>query len=260
MLKHTAETTLLLAAHGSSRPGEDNPVTLLTRALKAQGIFADVHCGFLKQEPLLDEVLSDIKTAELIVVPMLSGHGYITDTLIPGALEALGKDVSVRLCEPLGNHPAIAGVMAQRALSVIATRNLERDSTSILIAAHGNASNPENSRQAKALAERIESLTGGVRAAAAFIEEDPLISKWQSMTAADNLIVLPFLIGGGLHGAEDVPVMLGLDAVDPSFDKLSDDIPFIGPLNVHNRQIWYCRALGFEPAMSDLILELASKK
>jgi sirohydrochlorin ferrochelatase len=89
-----------------------------------------------------------------------------------------------------------------------------------------------------------------------FIEEEPLISNWPTMIMANNLIVLPFLIGGGVHGAEDVPEMLGLDASDPAFSALSRYTPFIGPLKTHDRTIWCCRALGFEPAISDLIISL----
>ena len=81
-LKRATET-LLLAAHGSSRPGADNPVIALSERLKALEVFADVRYGFLKQEPLLASVLADIQTPDLVVVPMLSGNGYITDTLIP---------------------------------------------------------------------------------------------------------------------------------------------------------------------------------
>lgn len=255
-MKRTAET-LLLAAHGSSRPGGGNPVAVLARRLKALGLFADVCCGFLKQEPLLDDVLGEIKTPELIVVPMLSGHGYITDTLIPDALAALDGNVAIRLCDPLGSHPAIATIMAERAQSVITTQGMERKQVSILLVAHGNANNPENARQTKALARRIESLTGDIPTHAAFIEEAPLISNWTTMTPAVNLIVLPLLIGGGLHVAEDVPVMLGLDPDDPALRNLSEDTPWVGPLGAHGRKIWCCRTLGFEPAISDIILELA---
>jgi len=249
--------TLLLAAHGSSRPGGDNPVSLLAQRLKVLGLFADVRCGFLKQAPLLADVLADIKTPDLVVVPMLSGNGYITDTLIPDALTAISKTVNVRLCQPLGCHADIARLMSGRALSVIAEQHLERQQVSILVCAHGNANNRQNARQTKALAANIEILTGGLQTNAAFIEEEPLISSWPSMTDAKHLIVLPFLIGGGLHGAEDIPVMLGLDA---HMEKFSESAPFIGPLNTHDAQVWCCRALGFEPAMSDLILDLASEK
>ncbi len=254
-MKHTDET-LLLVAHGSSRIGDNNPVAMQARRLKALGIFKNVCCGFLKQAPLLADVLSEIQTEKLTVVPMLSGHGYITDTLIPEALENLDGTHNVRLCEPLGSHSGIAGIMAKHASSIITAQNLDPEDVSILVAAHGNPGNPENATQAKDLAGRIEILTNGIPSHAVFIEEQPLISNWPAITTANNLIVLPFLIGGGLHEAADVPEMLGLDATDPLFDELSHDTPFIGPLDAHNRSIWCCRALGFEPTVSDLILDL----
>ncbi|MBT4934933.1 MAG: hypothetical protein HOL66_07865 [Rhodospirillaceae bacterium] len=256
MLKRTDET-LLLVAHGSSRPGGDNPVAMQARHLKSLGLFGDVSCGFLKQAPFLSDVLNQIHTDKLTVVPMLSGHGYITDTLIPEALAVLEGTHNVRLCQPLGSHSGIADIMAERANSIITSQSLDPADVSILVAAHGNTGNPENAVQARSLAGRIQAMTNGAPTDAVFIEEEPFISNWPTMTTANNLIVLPYLIGGGLHGAEDVPEMLGLDATDPAFDALSRNTPFIGPLSAHNRSIWCCRALGFEPTIGDIILDLA---
>jgi len=260
-LKHTVDltnTTLLLAAHGSSRPGGDNPVQRLSQRIGVQGLFADVRCGFLKQAPLLVDVLSGVRTPELIVVPMLSGHGFITDELIPAALQAVDASTGVRLCKPIGSHDSIPGIMAERAQSVITTMKLDRQKVSVLVAAHGNPNNPENSRQVKVVAKGIEERLEDVAVLSAFIEEAPLISDWPQMTTAENLIVLPLLIGGGMHGAEDVPKMIDLDPGDPAFDKLDQDTPFVGPLSAHGRSIWFCRTLGNEPGLSEIVLDLAT--
>lgn len=232
----------------------------MARHLSGRGLFAAVTCGFLKQAPRLEDVLAGIQTPNISVVPMLSGHGYITDSLIPEALGVVAGHIKVHLCDPLGCHLGVANIMAQRAQSVIAAQNFKPDQASILIAAHGNSTNPQNSDQAKDLASRIEALCGGVPTRAAFIEEHPYIGDWHATTTVDNLIVLPFLIGGGPHEAKDIPAMLGLDHTDPAFDILSDHTPFIGPLKAHGRTIWCCRALGFEPALGDLIVDLASQQ
>jgi len=245
--------TLLLAAHGSSRPGGDNPVLRMTESLRGRGTFSEVHCGFLQQQPLLGDVLSQLHTQELIVVPMLSGHGYITDELIPQALGQVGSETRVRLCDPIGVHTDIPGIMAKRASSIIKEHALERSQVSILIAAHGNTKNPHNADQTNALATSVEKLMNGVTTSAAFIEEAPLVSDWRQMTTAENMIVLPYLIGGGRHAQEDIPSMLGLSAGD--YTKA----PVTGPLSAHGRTIWYCRALGFEEALTDIILGLVSE-
>ena len=62
---------------------------------------------------------------------------------------------------------------------------------------------------------------------AAFIEEAPLVSDWPQMTTAEHLIVLPYLIGGGLHAQEDIPIMLGISA--GNYDKA----PVTGALSAH---------------------------
>lgn len=251
-----SDTTLLLAAHGSSRPDENNPVRLLADRLKAQGPFKTVRCGFLKEPPFLTDVLFDIQTPYLSVVPVLTSRGFITDELIPKTLEAAPHSTRVRLFPPLGTHQGIPEIMAERALQVIEDHQLERSLTSVLIAAHGNTKNPENARQTKMLASQIEAFLGPIHVHAAFIEETPLISDWHRVIDSENLIILPFLIGGGLHGAEDVPAMLGLDPEDTALDRLCDDMPSIGPLIAMDRKLWYCRALGYEPNLIKIIGDL----
>jgi sirohydrochlorin ferrochelatase len=259
-LKRSADlgqTTLLLAAHGSSRPGGQNPVQVLAKSLKARNLFADVLCGFLKQPPLLSQILPQLIAPKLCVIPMLTGHGYITDELIPEALLTLSDSTIVNLCQPIGTTTAVQDIMAERARSMINDKSLEPDKISILVAAHGNKKNSKNAEQTHLLADHIERMLG-IATTAAFIEEAPLISDWARSTSSEHLIVLPFLIGGGLHGAEDVPIMLGLDAENSILNSLNDDTPFVGPLPAQGRSIWLCRALGHEPALADIVLELAA--
>jgi len=248
--------SLLLAGHGSSRPGGDNPIQWHRRTIAAAGIFSDVFEGYLKQAPFLGDVLGDIVADNLYVVPMLTGHGYITDELIPGALSKLTDTARVHLCEPIGCHPGIAELLAGQVRAVIAANALDGADVSALLAAHGNRNNPRNAHQAKALAAVIADRCGGVTVEAAFIEEAPLISDWCAATQAGNLIVLPFLIGGGLHGAVDVPEMLGLDPAHPALEALGADTTHAGPFTVHGRSLWYCRAFGHDPALSDMIIDL----
>ena len=245
--------TLLLAAHGSSRPGVNNPILRLAENLRGRDTFSEVQCGFLQQQPLLKDVLSKLQTKELIVVPMFSGNGYITDELIPQALGQVSRETRIRLCDPIGIHTEIPGIMAKRASLIIKEHALEPAQVSILIVAHGHTKNTKNSDQTNALAADVEKLMKGITTSAAFIEEAPLVSNWPQMTSAEHLLVLPYLIGGGLHAQEDIPIMLGLSAGD--YDKT----PVTGPLFAHGRTIWYCRAFGFEEALTDIILELVSK-
>jgi len=140
--------------------------------------------------------------------------------------------------------------------ATVENNGLERSDVAALLAAHGNRNNPQNARQAKALARAIADNSNGIAVKAAFIEEPPLISDWQADTDRQHLIVLPFLIGGGLHGAEDVPKMVGLDPEDPALGAMGAETPVAGPFAIHGRSIWYCRALGHDPALSRMIIDL----
>lgn len=252
----SADTTLLLAAHGSSHPDENNPVRLLANRLQAEGYFNDVQCGFLKEQPYLSDILPAVQTPKLSVVPMLTSHGYISDELIPAALKAVPEATQVHLCQPIGVHKDVPAIMAARARNVISHQQISTSQTAVLIAAHGNTKNPENARHTRESAARIEGLIDAP-VHVAFIEEEPLISHWWERITSENLVVLPFLIGGGLHGAEDIPAMLGLDPQNPALDHLSDKTPAIGPVDVHERKIWFCRALGFEPDLIKIVYDLA---
>ena len=250
---------MLLAGHGSSRPGSDNPTRIHTEALKRKSLFADVFEGYIKQAPYLDDVLSRIATDDLYVVPMLTGHGYITDELIPGALIKAANAKSIHMCEPIGCHPDIAELLARQVSSIIDDNALPSNNVSAILVAHGNRINPRNASQAKALAKVISKKTNGVRLRAAFIEEAPLISDWQAEAETENVIILPFLIGGGLHGAEDVPNMVGIDPQTPALEALGGDIPVAGPFPVQEHRIWYCRAFGHDPALVNMIVDLVER-
>ena len=260
MSKHSADllknATLLLAGHGSSRPGGENPVHAHAESLRSSGPFAQVLEGYLKQPPLLDEILAEVISDDLFVVPMLTGHGYITDELIPGTLSKFAGAIRVHMCEPIGCHPAISELLAGNILTVMADNDLAPGSVSAVLAAHGNRTNPQNARQANSLAAVVSDKAHGVTVTAAFIEETPLISDWYKESRTENLIVLPYLIGGGLHGSEDVPTMIGLDPLHPELQALGLNRLVAGPFTAHNQTIWYCRAFGHDPALSDLIIDL----
>jgi len=239
--------TLVIAAHGSSRHPGARPVLRHAEELRQRGLFADVKPGFLKEPPFLADVLADIETAQAFVVPMVTGNGTITDTLIPGIVADSECAATVHMCLPVGNHPMLTNIMAERVGGVLSGHGLAVNNCALLLAAHGNARNPDVAEAARAVAVNLGRELG-IASAAAFIEEAPFISDWPDLLDAENVIVLPFLIGGGFHCVEDLPGMLGLDALD--------ETPGVaGPFTVHERRLWCCPAVGNEAAIADIIVE-----
>ena len=245
--------TLLLAAHGSSRLNGNNPVLPLSEKLSDRNIFNKVLYAFLQQQPQLDDVLSQIQTQELSVIPMFSGFGYITEKLIPKALGQVSSKIKVRLFDPIGIHSEIPVIMAKQVLSIIKKYALEPAKVSVLIVAHGHTKSSQNADQTKVLACNLKKLMNRIEISTAFIEETPLISDWTQITTTKCVIVVPYLVGGGLHTQEDIPIMLGMISGD--YEKT----PVSGPHNIQGRTIWYCRPFGFDEALAEIIIKLVSK-
>lgn len=245
--------TLLLAAHGSSRYEGNNPILRLTKTLREKKIYDEVLCGFLRQQPFLRNVLSQIQTRDLGVIPMFSGFGYITDTLIPKALDQISNKVNVQIYDPIGVHGEIPKLMARRATSVMEQHSLNPDIVTVLIVAHGHTKNSQNADQTRVLAVDLKKIMNGIETSFAFIEEKPLISDWPQTITTEHLIVIPYLIGGGIHTVNDIPIMLGLKPRD------YDNTQVTGPLSAYGKTIWYCRAFGFEESLSDIIINITSK-
>lgn len=44
-----------------------------------------------------------------------------------------------------------------------------------------------------------------------YMEEDPLVSEWPTLTSSPYVVVIPFFISDGLHSYQDIPVLLGID-------------------------------------------------
>ncbi len=245
--------TLLLVAHGSSEFKGDNPVIQLAETLSKRNLFDNIIHAFLHQQPLLKDVLSQIQTQELCVIPMFSGYGYITSELIPKALDQVSSEIRVRIFDPIGTHSEIPNILAKQALSIIEKNSLKPKEVSVLIVGHGHTKNSKNANQTIMLARSVQKVIHGANVDTAFIEEPPLISNWAQNTTTKYLIVLPYLVGGGLHTQEDIPIMLGL--VSGNYSKE----PFSGPHYIQGHTIWYCRPYGFDGSLADIILKIVSK-
>ncbi|NQV46271.1 MAG: hypothetical protein HQ504_00665 [Rhodospirillaceae bacterium] len=258
MASHKA---LILAAHGSSNTKPDNLVSHLAENIHRRNLFSEVTAGFLIEEPLLGNVIGKIKSDDIIVVPVTAAKGYVTDHLIPRAIDMASTGKSVIITEPVGTHALIAKVMARHVDAIAAIHHLAADDTSLVIVAHGNPKHDDNARQARSVGKSVAALAAASlgsppRVTNVFIDQEPALKEWSKLARGGNLIILPLLIGGGRHGVDDLRGMLELPKTDPAFQSLGD-VPYLGPLDIHGRKVWCCRAVGNEPEIADIVVERA---
>ena len=84
-----------------------------------------------------------------------------------------------------------------------------------------------------------------------------MLKDWRRIAAGKTVVVVPFLMSGGLHGTRDIPTLLGLDPDDPGLAGLEESEKPAGPLTLAGRKVYLFRPLGYEPVMTEIIIERA---
>jgi sirohydrochlorin cobaltochelatase len=256
-------SALLIVGHGSTvNPDSSAPTLMHAADIRRRGIFADVACGFWKEEPSLRDALlffRDPAIRDVYVVPNFISEGYFTRTVIPRELELTGPETHRRsgqiwkYCKPVGNHQRMTELLLQRAHEV--APEIPAAETSLLIVGHGTGLNDNSALAAKHQVEIIRALNRYAAVLNVYMEEPPLVSDWLKLTETRNVVVVPFFISDGLHSYEDIPVMLGIDgaaARSASAGQKSGD-----PHQLHGRSLFYSTAIGTDPKFADVIIEQA---
>src|SRR5437588_8686040 len=262
---------LLIIGHGSTvNPDSSTPTWNHAEEIRRRGTFADVQCAFWKEEPSLRDarfLFADGAIKEVLVVPNFISEGYFTQTVIPRELELNGavtkrSDGQVwKYGEPVGNHPVVTELLLARAREVAPA--VDPHDAALLIVAHGTELNDNSAIAAKQEAERIRSRGEYASVLNAYMEEPPLLSEWDKLTSALNVIVVPFFIADGLHSYEDIPALLGIEpntggvAMRPA---RSGDVFRQNPHDVRGRSLFYAGSIGTDSRFADVIIEEATNR
>jgi uroporphyrin-III C-methyltransferase len=204
---------LVLAAHGSRRdPAANALVRRLAEAVRARRLFDEVAVAFHQGEPRFDTVLDELSVDEVTVVPLLTSAGHYADVVLPEALARNRRFAEIRLRQtpPVGTHSGIAPLVARRVTEVLRNEGIQRHSASLAIVGHGTPRHRESRTSALQLADTLRRRRVAGEVLTAFIDDDPPVSALLETVALSHVVVVPFLIGGGTHVAQDIPRILGL--------------------------------------------------
>jgi len=253
-------TTLVIVGHGSTtNPDSSEPNHRLADAIRERGIFDQVLCCFWKEEPSMREILHSVSSADVYIVPNFISEGYFTQTVIPRELElelegplTRRDGMTLRYCEPVGNHPSMTEVLLKRACET--APGVPTKETSLLIVGHGTNLNDNSAKAAKTQVQLLSELGLYAEVLPTYMEEAPLISDWAAMTTQQNVVVIPFFISDGLHSFQDIPVLLGIrEEVGPAASQ--SEVFQSNPHHLHGKQLYYGSAIGTDPMMADVILD-----
>ena len=77
------------------------------------------------------------------------------------------------------------------------------------------------------------------------------------LAVAPNVVVVPFFIADGLHSYQDIPMMLGFEK-EEGLAASQKEIFRHNPYYIRKKTLYYSSAIGVEPMMADVILDLVT--
>ncbi|TAK91412.1 MAG: cobalamin biosynthesis protein CbiX [Verrucomicrobia bacterium] len=262
-----SDATLVVLGHGTTlNENSALPVRQHAAELRRRGIFAEVREAFWKQEPQVKQVLAEIKSPRVFIVPLFISEGYFASEVIPrelgfaGCPATLNSQLStLNYCSPVGTHERMTDVILARAREVVEKFPFPRapkpKDITLFIAGHGTERNEKSRRSIERQVELIRGKQIYADVHAVFMEEDPRIAEVYSLATTRNVVVVPFFISDGLHVVEDIPVLLGEPERIVKERHAHGQPTWRNPSEKHDKLVWYSPAVGSEPLMADVILE-----
>ena len=121
MLMVTMSIGIVIFAHGSSVPSANEAVHAVARTAAQAGNLEWVEVAFLEVPPLLEEAVARLAArgaARILVIPYFLTLGIHLQRDLPALVERLAaehQDLQITVTPPLDGHPALVGILLDRA-------------------------------------------------------------------------------------------------------------------------------------------------
>ncbi len=191
---------LVLAGHGSHLNARSSEaVHAHARVLAGDGDWDEMLVAFWKEEPSLSRALDGCTASEVTVVPVFMSEGYFTGEVIPAEMGLDGpltrrEGRTIRCTRPVGVHPALAGIVVERALEAGASGD-----DALFVLGHGTRRNAGSANAVQDQVERVRAAGRFAHVAAAFTDQDPNVASIPELAGERNAVVVPFFASEGWH-------------------------------------------------------------
>jgi sirohydrochlorin cobaltochelatase len=241
----TAGRGVLLVGHGSHLNASSSaPVIAHAHWLRERARYDEVHTGFWKEEPPLSRALEAFSVEDITVVPLFISNGYFVQEVIPREMRMQGPKSCidgriVRYTPAIGDHPALARVIQQRAEEAGAT---SEDALAVL--GHGTPRNPESERNVYRQSDYVRDLGTFAEVTTVFLDQEPSMRNVFDMVSARRVVMVPLFIADGWHVGETIPEDMAIEANAERPD---------------GRALLYASAVGTHPAVTEVIIQLVEE-
>ena len=203
---------VILVGHGSLRNASGAAMIRLAARAQKEGVAPLVKAGFLNySRPRFAETLDRVVArgaTDVVVAPYFLVPGKFVRVDVPRLIteaQAAHPQITLRLAEPFGDHPALAELVTKRATEAANGLSLA-GRHALLLMAHGS---PEDSANApfRAIATRLVASKQYAAVAASFMElNEPSIPQAIDQLVAEGaqqITAVPFFLQLGGHVAEE---------------------------------------------------------
>jgi sirohydrochlorin cobaltochelatase len=202
---------LLLAGHGA---GDDSPANVSLQNVGESVQYAlpafEVVTAFNLGSPTYAEALSKHRKQSIIIVPVMISDGYFRNVVLPRAVAEAQLPIGVEpvITPPIGHHPRIGTLFAEQVQAALDL--LGQDDVPVLVVGHGSERNPTSSRSTYNVCEHLLRQILATEITPCFLDQDPLLETVAFGFLSGDIVVAPFLIGGGEHTLSDIPARIGV--------------------------------------------------
>lgn len=252
------EVAVILAAHGSSKDVRINqPLFELAERVAVSGRFGTVAPAFLDGQPAVQWILEEIPQSIVVVIPFMTSSGYYTDVVFRRHLQLPGK--RVHFAEPIGMHPLLADLVDADIRPTL-QQLPHQESSVVIVVGHGTRRNKKSCRTTIELVRELRGRNPAHNIKFAFIDQRPYVQHVVAITPAENVVVIPFLMGLGPHTTCDLPHALGgKDLTQPILANRSPfPLRWNAPPGGVTRNIVFARPVGTYGAWGHVCMALAT--
>lgn len=243
-------STLLLAAHGSSQADAiSSMVAGWAEEIRRRRPDVSVVATYYKERPFFSEILAQIHTPEVVVVPLLTSSGHYSQNVLPREmLRTVRRGGQTVYCAPpLGEHPQMIERLNVLVASALRQHRLDASRTAVALIGHGTQRHPNSGDSTLRYAAALRTMHPTAEVRAFFLDQPPVIESVYTQTHRPNLVVVPFFVGRSHHVIVDIPSRLG--------------IPANGSCRcvVHGRRVVYTPTPFEHPGIVQMILDSAER-
>jgi len=213
---------VMLAAHGAGDASDANArIRSLANDVAARidrPVVASFNLGNPSYEAGLMGVMDVARHSapRVIVVPLMTSNGYFARRIVPRRIHEANQSranrprASIFFTPAAGAAPSVISALANRTAQTIKAHTMDPLSTTILVIGHGTDRSKKSARSTYDLTRAISARLARARVRPAFLDQEPRLKHAALAIETPNVIILPYLLGGGHHAAADIIAPLGL--------------------------------------------------